>query len=765
MQLGQRFRRWRQIPPWIAALWSAYVVLFLGGVYTFVQQYAAINKAATYASGSILWDISQVQRELLRLGILLERTQLPSAAPVREELTLQLDLAWSQMERLEHGISRTWIQPYPERLEAVTRIRLFLESFDRLMVETPDATSNVFTETLPQVTTAHLLANRLSAQVHHDLLERTTLLRAAFASFRRHVVQYAAGLAVLITLLIYVTWRQMRSERALRVSERRFREVLENVHLVAVGFDVHGQVTFCNDFLLRLTDRQRHEVLGHNWFDLFLPPEQREEAQQLFLQDMLPVFIQGALPVHYEHDIMTRQDERRAIAWNTIPLHDTHGQVIGATSIGVDLTERKRAAAALQKAYDELERRVEERTADLAASNASLQREIAERQRLEDELLNTRKLESVGLLAGGIAHDFNNILTAIVGNISLAKQLAPAEHRLIGRLVAAEKACQRATDLTQQLLTFSQGGAPIKRPVSIAELIQETVNFALRGSKIRCEFTIALALWAVDVDEGQISQVISNMIINADQAMPHGGTIRVQAENYPIPAEHTLPLRPGKYVRIAIADQGVGIPPEHLSRIFDPYFTTKPRSSGLGMATAYAILQKHEGYVTVESAVGLGSTFYIYLPASSQALPPPRRRPATPPQGTGKILIMDDEVAIRDLVEQMLTQIGYRVESVGDGAEAIDQYTKARDAGQPFAAVIMDLTIPGGMGGKEAIRQLLEIDPHIKAIVSSGYSTDPIMANFRHYGFCGVVVKPYNMTELSTVLQQILTNDAASHTP
>jgi PAS domain S-box-containing protein len=741
------------------------VVLFLGGVYTFVQQYAAINKAATYASGSILWDISQVQRELLRLGILLERTQLPSAAPAREELTLQLDLAWSQMERLEHGISRTWIQPYPERLEAVTRIRLFLESFDRLMVQTPDATSNVFTEMLPQVTTAHLLANRLSAQVHHDLLERTTLLRAAFASFRRHVVQYAAGLAVLITLLIYVTWRQMRSERALRVSERRFREVLENVHLVAVGFDVHGQVTFCNDFLLRLTDRQRHEVLGHNWFDLFLPPEQREEAQQLFLQDMLPVFIQGALPVHYEHDIMTRQDERRAIAWNTIPLHDTHGQVIGATSIGVDLTERKRAAAALQKAYDELERRVEERTADLAASNASLQREIAERQRLEDELLNTRKLESVGLLAGGIAHDFNNILTAIVGNISLAKQLAPAEHRLIGRLVAAEKACQRATDLTQQLLTFSQGGAPIKRPVSIAELIQETVNFALRGSKIRCEFTIALALWAVDVDEGQISQVISNMIINADQAMPHGGTIRVQAENYPIPAEHTLPLRPGKYVRIAIADQGVGIPPEHLSRIFDPYFTTKPRSSGLGMATAYAILQKHEGYVTVESAVGLGSTFYIYLPASSQALPPPRRRPATPPQGTGKILIMDDEVAIRDLVEQMLTQIGYRVESVGDGAEAIDQYTKARDAGQPFAAVIMDLTIPGGMGGKEAIRQLLEIDPHIKAIVSSGYSTDPIMANFRHYGFCGVVVKPYNMTELSTVLQQILTNDAASHTP
>jgi PAS domain S-box-containing protein len=623
---------------------------------------------------------------------------------------------------------------------------------------------SAFTAALSGITEAHLLANWLSVQVHQDLMGHVTLLKEAFAGFRRHVVQYAVGLAVLIALLMYMTWRHMRSEQALQESEHRFREVLENVHLVAVGLDVHGRLTFCNDFLLRLTDRQRGEVLGQSWFDLFLPADQRDEVRQLFMQDMLPVFIQGGLPVHYEHDLITRQGERRAIAWNTIPLHNAHGNGIGATSIGVDLTERKRAAQALQKAHDELEQRIQERTADLAASNASLQHEIAERQRLEDELLKTRKLESVGLLAGGIAHDFNNILTAILGNISLAKQYAAPESTLLKRLGAAENACQRATDLPQQLLTFSKGGAPIKRPMSIAELIQESANFALRGSNVRCEFAIPDTLWAVDVDEGQMSQVISNIIINADQAMPYGGIIRVQAENATVQAEHPVPLRPGKNVRISITDHGVGIPQEHLSKIFDPYFTTKPHGSGLGLATAYAIVQKHDGYVAVETALGIGTTFFIYLPASSHAVRTTPVRSVRPQGGTGKIVIMDDEAVIRELLELMLSQLGYSVESASDGTEAIALYSKARDAGHPFDAVIMDLTIPGGMGGKDAIHKLREIDPQIRAMVSSGYSTDPIMANFQHYGFRGVVVKPYNMAELSTVLHRVMTDEeAVSH--
>jgi CheY-like chemotaxis protein len=255
--------------------------------------------------------------------------------------------------------------------------------------------------------------------------------------------------------------------------------------------------------------------------------------------------------------------------------------------------------------------------------------------------------------------------------------------------------------------------------------------------------------------------VISNIIINADQAMPYGGIIRVQAENCTVQAEHALPLRAGHYVRVSIMDQGVGIPQEHLSKIFDPYFTTKPRGSGLGLATAYAILQKHDGYIAVESAVGMGTTFHLYLPASSQAVRSAPVIPEHPQEGRGKVLVMDDEQVIRELVEQMLSQIGYVVESASDGTEAMALYTKAREAGQPFDVVIMDLTIPGGMGGKDTIRQLQEIDPHIKAIVSSGYSTDPIMANFRHYGFCGVVVKPYNMTELSTVLHRVIAGEEA----
>jgi PAS domain S-box-containing protein len=693
-----------------------------------------------------IWDLSQVQRELLRLGILLERTRVPADLPALDDILLQLDLVWSQMDRLDHGASRRWIQPHPHRVEAVAKIRTFLETCDRLLLQARDEPTTAFTAALSGITEAHLLANWLSVQVHQDLMGHVTLLKEAFAGFRRHVVQYAVGLAVLIALLMYMTWRHMRSEQALQESEHR------------------GRLTFCNDFLLRLTDRQRGEVLGQSWFDLFLPADQRDEVRQLFMQDMLPVFIQGGLPVHYEHDLITRQGERRAIAWNTIPLHNAHGNGIGATSIGVDLTERKRAAQALQKAHDELEQRIQERTADLAASNASLQHEIAERQRLEDELLKTRKLESVGLLAGGIAHDFNNILTAILGNISLAKQYAAPESTLLKRLGAAENACQRATDLPQQLLTFSKGGAPIKRPMSIAELIQESANFALRGSNVRCEFAIPDTLWAVDVDEGQMSQVISNIIINADQAMPYGGIIRVQAENATVQAEHPVPLRPGKNVRISITDHGVGIPQEHLSKIFDPYFTTKPHGSGLGLATAYAIVQKHDGYVAVETALGIGTTFFIYLPASSHAVRTTPVRSVRPQGGTGKIVIMDDEAVIRELLELMLSQLGYSVESASDGTEAIALYSKARDAGHPFDAVSMDLTIPGGMGGKNAIHKLREIDPQIRAMVSSGYSTDPIMANFQHYGFRGVVVKPYNMAELSTVLHRVMTDEeAVSH--
>jgi CheY-like chemotaxis protein len=384
--------------------------------------------------------------------------------------------------------------------------------------------------------------------------------------------------------------------------------------------------------------------------------------------------------------------------------------------------------------------------------------DITERKKMEEELLRAQKLESIGLLAGGIAHDFNNILMAILGNISLASMEAPSNSRIVERLTAAEKASLQAKDLTQQLLTFSKGGAPIKSTASVANLIRDSADFALRGSNVRCEMIIPDDLWPIEVDQGQMNQVINNLIINADEAMPDGGIIAVRAENVILDSESAaaLPLRPGGYVKLTISDQGIGIPPEHLSKIFDPYFTTKQKGSGLGLATAYSITQKHDGYITVESRLGAGTTFTILLPASLKQTASVAKGEGHPVRGRGRILVMDDEALIRDVVGQMLEFIGYEPDFARDGAEAIERYRIAKESGRPFSAVIADLTIAGGMGGREAIKKLLELDPNAKAIVSSGYSNNPVMANYRQFGFSGVVAKPYEIQKLSDEIYKVI---------
>ncbi|RMG50641.1 MAG: hybrid sensor histidine kinase/response regulator, partial [Acidobacteria bacterium] len=388
--------------------------------------------------------------------------------------------------------------------------------------------------------------------------------------------------------------------------------------------------------------------------------------------------------------------------------------------------------------------------------------DITERKKMEAELLKAQKLESLGLLAGGIAHDFNNFLMAILGNISLARLEADSPENLSERLMAAERACLRAKDLTQQLLTFSKGGTPIRKLTSIAELIKESAEFVLRGSNVRCQFSIADDLWPVEIDIGQMSQVIQNLIINADQASPNGGTITIRAQNVTLDEGDVPPLKAGRYVKIAIEDHGIGIPREHLSKIFDPYFTTKQKGSGLGLSIVYSIVKKHDGHITVRSELGRGTTFTIYLPASGEAptreTPETARTEDTSSSRGGRILVMDDEEIIRDVTRHILERLGYDVALARDGEEAIQMYRDAQRRGRPFDAVIMDLTVPGGMGGKEAIRRLRTIDPQVKAIVASGYSNDPIMANYRAYGFDGVVAKPYRIEELRRVLHQVLTS-------
>jgi signal transduction histidine kinase/ActR/RegA family two-component response regulator len=383
-------------------------------------------------------------------------------------------------------------------------------------------------------------------------------------------------------------------------------------------------------------------------------------------------------------------------------------------------------------------------------------RDVTEQRRLEEELRKAHKLESLGVLAGGIAHDFNNLLTGIMGNISLAKVMMNPRDKSYMRLDEAEKAVWRARDLTQQLLTFSKGGAPVRKTASIEQIVMDSASFVLRGSNVRCEFVVPDHVWPVEADEGQMSQVINNLIINADQSMPDGGVIKVRIDNLPDGQSDLLTLNEGRYVRISIEDHGVGIPEEYLQKIFDPYFTTKQKGSGLGLATVYSIIRSHDGYISVESKVGNGTTFHIYLPASENGPQAAGGARDITLAGSGRILVMDDEEIIREVAAEILGHLGYSAVSCCDGAEALEEYRKAEEEGDPFAAVIMDLTVPGGMGGKETMKKLKEIDSKVIGIVSSGYSNDPILAHFRDYGFSGVAAKPYNMEELGRRLHELL---------
>jgi len=393
---------------------------------------------------------------------------------------------------------------------------------------------------------------------------------------------------------------------------------------------------------------------------------------------------------------------------------------------------------------------------DLSAGVTFTALDITERKRMEEELLKSQKLESVGILAGGIAHDFNNILMAIWGNINMARQEVESGSRAFDNLKQAEKACQRATDLAQQLITFSKGGKPVKKPTLMAKLIREATLFSFSGSAVKGDLAIPEDLWPAEVDEGQIEQVLNNLILNAIQAMPDGGIVQIEAKNTLLNEPGDLPLTPGDYIQISIQDTGIGIKETYLPKIFDPYFTTKQKGSGLGLAVVYSIVSRHAGHISVESKLGEGTTFTILLPTSKKAPLEKDLLHQDLPAGKGKILVMDDEEIVRDLISQFLEHLGYEVEFAEEGGEAIKRYRQAFESGKPFNLVILDLTVPGGMGGEETVKELLTLDPSVRAIVSSGYSNDPVMADFEKYGFAGVIPKPYKISSLGTLLKNVL---------
>lgn len=385
-------------------------------------------------------------------------------------------------------------------------------------------------------------------------------------------------------------------------------------------------------------------------------------------------------------------------------------------------------------------------------------RDITERKRREEEHIKAGRLESIAILAGGIAHDFNNILTGIMANIGMSIMLVDKGSQVSRKLHDAEDACDKAKALTKQLLTFSNGGEPVMEIVLISDLIKDSANMVLAGSNVRCVFSIADDLFPVEVDSGQMSQVINNLVLNAIHAMSEGGTIHVDVRNHELNDDSNLPLAEGSYVNISIKDDGKGISNEYLSKVFDPYFTTKEGGTGLGLATVYSIVKKHSGHVFLQSELGVGTTIHIYLPASKGIV----LKSSEPDviektlAGKGRILVMDDDRIVREVACEVLKNAGFDCVGAEDGKVAIKLYKEALASGASYDLVIMDLTVPGGMGGKDTMIELLKIDPMVKAVVSSGYSNDPVMADHRKYGFKGMLAKPYAIRELQGMVLDLV---------
>ena len=504
-----------------------------------------------------------------------------------------------------------------------------------------------------------------------------------------------------------------RSKEALAAEKERLSVTLRSIGDGVITTDNEGRIFLMNKVAGELTGWDNEQAIGCSLTEVFgIEGIMHTTSEQIFEKDEAPVFVKTAF-------LRTRDGAQRIIEYKRAPIREKNGRIMGKVLVFSDITEKKR---------------------------------------LEEELMKIQKLESLGVLAGGIAHDFNNLLTAIIGNISIAK-MATGE-KVKERLEKAEKASIRAKDLTRQLLTFAKGGGPVKKIASISDLVMENVDFAVKGAGVKCGYSIPEGLWKVDIDEGQITQVIQNLIINANQAMPLGGQITVKAENFAMGSPDQLPLRPGMYVRISVSDTGTGIPEDILPRIFDPYFTTKEAGSGLGLATAYSIIKKHGGYINVKSVHGEGTEFYFYLPAVSgkkeKADKLPAGKNSTLISGKGRVLVVDDDDMIREVAAKMLVELGYQVDLSTDGAHAIEVYSRARSIGTPHAAVIMDLTIPGGMGGKECVMKLLDINPDAVVIASSGYSDDPILSNYMEFRFKGAISKPYRLEDLGEVLQKTI---------
>ena len=473
-----------------------------------------------------------------------------------------------------------------------------------------------------------------------------------------------------VMLITHEITERKRAEKDLRESEERFRALFEgSLDAIFLADPESGRIFDANPAALELLLRPYEEIVGLHHSQVH-PPHRVENSKKMFAA--------------------FAQDPKQNASFESQVLRSDGTEVsveVLAKTIQID------GVPVVQGVF----------------------RDVTERKRLEAETARVERLESLGILAGGIAHDFNNILTPILTNISMAKAFGELSGEIDEMLTEAEEATSRARGLTQQLLTFSRGGAPVKKAVSISRLLRDAVKLALSGSNVRGEYSIGENLWPCEIDEGQIGQVIHNIVINADQAMPEGGTIKISAANVMVDQKDSMPLKDGRYVKISITDQGIGIPGRHLPKIFDPFYTTKEKGSGLGLSSSFSIAKRHDGTIQVESESGVGTTFHVYLPASERDPGVGETGRGRPPRGRGRILVVDDDEGVRRSAGMGLKRLGYRVEVAKDGAEGIGIYEEAMKGKRPFDAVIMDLTIPGGTGGKEGIRRTQKDRPGRKS--------------------------------------------------
>ena len=503
----------------------------------------------------------------------------------------------------------------------------------------------------------------------------------------------------------------IRAREALARSEEKYRTLAESSPEMIYVIGVDGIVQYVNTAATKMFRAEADRVIGKRLDELYSP-----QVASRHLETVRRV-------IKTEKPLLSELLERfpggsRWIDSRLSPIRDEKGAIVGVLGLSEDITQRKR---------------------------------------MEEELLRAQKIDALGVMAGGIAHDFNNLLAGVFGFLDLARVSMTPGDPAIGYLDKAFIAFGRAKALSRQLLTFSKGGAPVKKPLTIADILSECCNLSMSGSNVRCFFSIPEDLSVIEADEYQLSQVFSNILINARQAMPEGGSVNIIAENRSLSENHELPLPPGDYVTVSIKDEGIGIPDKIVDRIFDPFFTTKQQGSGLGLAISYSIVKRHGGHIQARSVVGVGTTFTVWLPSSNKPLPsegPPIAESSL--RGTGRILVMDDEPTIREMISYLLQTFGYTVHTASDGQDVIEKYRDALETGNPFDLVLLDLTVPGGMGGEKAIAELRKIDPGVAACVTSGYADSAMLSDPSTYGFLAMIAKPYRANDLLTTVKDAL---------